>query len=247
MSEPDASLRWEGLRPEARQAMETRQYSRPPLAESLATCGVMAGQLTGDRAALADAWIPGVEIFPRSIYQQNHRGYFGEFARRGQGVAGAIGFWPDQWASARMYAPSAKGFHVHPPHIPAESDAAAWFRRLFLDEPDNFALRPYALEQWDMMFFLQGIAEMILIDERTGMHRRTMRFLIHGDDLPGSHNCAIIIPPGVAHALRTASSTDLVMVYGTSTVFDPANEGRISASVELAPLPDVWRDYTGGT
>jgi hypothetical protein len=33
------------------------------------------------------------------------------------------------------------------------------------------------------------------------------------------------------------------MVYGTSTTFVPANEGRIASSVEAAPLPAVWQEY----
>jgi len=41
-------------------------------------------------------------------------------------------------------------------------------RRLFIDEPDNYSLRRYDDEQWDVMFFLQGRAEMILCDVRGG-------------------------------------------------------------------------------
>jgi hypothetical protein len=33
------------------------------------------------------------------------------------------------------------------------------------------------------------------------------------------------------------------MVYGTSTTFVPASEGRIASSVESAPLPGPWQDY----
>ena len=144
-----------------------------------------------------------------------------------------------------MFAPSAKGFHIDPPAIPDGTSPADWFRRLFIDEPDNFALLADDREQWDMKFFIQGVAEMILIDERDGMERRTMRFLIHGDDMPGPNNVGVIIPTGRCHALRTGSSSDLVMIYGTSTVFEPASEGRIAASVELAPLPEAWRGSPG--
>jgi len=35
------------------------------------------------------------------------------------------------------------------------------------------------------------------------------------------------------------------MVYGTSTIFDPAFEGRMSSEVESAPLPEEWRKYLG--
>jgi len=35
----------------------------------------------------------------------------------------------------------------------------------------------------------------------------------------------------------------LIMVYGTSTTFNPAWEGRIESSVEKAPLPVDWVKY----
>ena len=93
------------------------------------------------------------------------------------------------------------------------------------------------------MFFVQGNAEMLLVDERAGMPRKIMRIILDGDDLRGQNNAAVVIPPGVAHAIRAETSDDLIMVYGTSTVFDPANEGRIAAGVESAPLPEDWQRY----
>ena len=115
------------------------------------------------------AWIPGVEIFARTIYPQRHRGAFGELARRDEGILAQIGFWPNQWSAARMFAWTAKGFHIHPPSIPEGTSAAEWMRRLFLDEPQNYSLRRYAEEQWDVMFVVQGVAEMILHDVRAGL------------------------------------------------------------------------------
>ena len=146
--------------------------------------------ISAGREKLAAAWIPGVEIFPRRIFAQQCRGHFGEFARQDEGVLAEIGLWPRQWATARMFSGTAKGFHIHPPHVPDGEEPAAWFRRLFLDEAKNYALRPYDREQWDVMFFAQGIAEMLLVDERDGLERRVMRFTIHGDDRPGAHNAA---------------------------------------------------------
>jgi dTDP-4-dehydrorhamnose 3,5-epimerase-like enzyme len=84
---------------------------------------------------------------------------------------------------------------------------------------------------------------MILIDERVGLPRRVMRFFIEGDDQRGPNNAAVIIPPGVAHALRVEGSRDVITVYGTSTKFNPEAEGRIAAGVESAPLPEEWRAY----
>lgn len=239
---------WRGISPEARQRLETRSYAQRNPAARLGTTGVEVREIISDDgvpAGLEQAWIPGVAVFSRKVHPQPHRGFFGELARETEGPLAAIGLWPRQWAAARMFAGTAKGFHIHPPYIPEGTDPAEWFRRLFLEEPGNTALRPYAKEQWDAMYFLQGIVEMILVDERAGMPRRVMRLTLYGDDLPGPNNAGIVIPPGVAHALRGAGSQDVLMVYGTTTTFAPANEGRLASSVETCPLPDPWLDYLG--
>ena len=237
---------WKGINPVARGQLTQRDYRADTLAGRLATTGVEAGELiAADRGVFAGAWIPGVEIFPRKIYPQRHRGTFGEFARRDEGRLAEIGLWPEQWATARMFANSAKGFHIHPPHLPDGEDPLAWFKRLYVDEPARFDLRPYDREQWDVMFFVQGIVEMLLVDERAGMERRVMRFIVEGDDHRGPHNAGVVIPPGVAHALRAEGSTDAIMVYGTSTKFDPDAEGRIAGAIETAQLPEDWARYLG--
>jgi dTDP-4-dehydrorhamnose 3,5-epimerase-like enzyme len=235
---------WNGLRENARDALTQRDYHQKSLGDRLATTGVEAGELVGaDRTTLG--WIPGVEIFARRVYPQRHRGFFGEFARRGEGDLARIGLWPKQWATATMYATTAKGFHIHPPCIPEGVDAAEWQRKLFREESENYGLRPYDREQWDVMFFVQGTVEMLLVDERAGLERRVMRLLADGDDQPGRNNVGIVIPAGVAHALRAEGSRDVIMVYGTSTSFDPAFEGRIASGVESAPLPEEWSRYLG--
>ena len=234
---------WHALKPAAHAQLTTRDYTASSLAGRLATSGVEAGELIAKRGEIDAAWIPGVEIFGRKIHPQRHRGFFGEFARMGDGALAAIGLWPRQWATARMFAGTAKGFHIHPPHIPADTSAEAWFQRLFSAEPQNFALRPYDHEQWDAMFFVQGNVEMILVDERAGLPRRVMRFLIEGDDQRGPNNAGFVIPAGVAHALRAEGSRDAIMVYGTSTEFEPTFEGRIADGIERAPLPPDWQSY----
>src|SRR5437660_1157179 len=137
---------WKGLRAEARAQLAQRDYGARSLAERVASCGVETAELLGaQRAELG--WIPGVEIFAREILPQRHRGFLGEFARQDSGTLGRIGFWPRQWASARMFAHTAKGFHIHPPHVPDGEEPARWFQRLFNDPSENFSLRPYAHEQ----------------------------------------------------------------------------------------------------
>ncbi len=237
---------WQGLAPMARHALEVRDYSVRSLAEQITEIGVDAGKLaTVDQCApgIAAVWIPGVEVFARTIYPQRHRGLFGEFARRDEGPLARIGLWPQQWSAARMFAQTAKGFHVHPPSVPGGASPDEWFRRLFLDEPENFSLRPYEEEQWDVMFFVQGRAEMILREARAGLPRRTMRLFIDGDEHRGPNNAAIVVPPGVAHAIRVEGSEDLIMVYGTSTSFQAEFEGRIASEVETAALPDSWQKF----
>lgn len=235
---------WTGLNVTAREALTQRDYSSKSLAERLATTGVEAGEIVNAvRTELA--WIPGVEIFGRKIYPQRHRGFFGEFARKEEGPLATIGLWPTQWATARMFAGTGKGFHIHPPYVPEGESAEAWFQRLYGTEPADYALRPYDREQWDAMFFVQGNVEMLLVDERVGLQRRVMRFIIEGDDRRGTNNAGVVIPAGVAHALRVEGAQDAIMVYGTSTKFEPAFEGRIADGIERAPLPEEWQRYMG--
>jgi len=245
MNKSDKNL-WQGVSEKARSALGTRDYSSGTFAEQLAGKGVEARKLAAaDRSdpELAKAWIPGVEIFSRNIYPQRQRGLFGELVRRKEGILAEIGFWPNQWSAARMFAHTSKGFHIHPPSIPEGTSATDWIQRLFIKEPRNYALRRYEKEQWDVMFFVQGMAEMILHDLRAGLPARTMRFTIDGDNRRSADNVAVVIPPGVAHAIRTESSEDLIMVYGTSTSFRPEFEGRIASDVETAPLPDSWQRF----
>ncbi len=240
----DDSL-WRGLRPEARKKLDIRNYSAPEVELRIATEGLEAGAAIANERVLkeAGAWIPGVELIFRHVHPQRHRGLFSELGREGQGRLGEIGLWPTQWAAAKMFAGSSKGFHIHPPHIPDGTTAAEWFAQLFLGEEPDYSLRRYDLEQWDVMYFLQGRLDLTLCDERDSMPRRVMRLFIDGDDRKGSNNIAVVIPPGVSHALRAEGSEDLLMVYGTSTTFDPDAEGRIASKVEELPYPPDWAAY----
>jgi dTDP-4-dehydrorhamnose 3,5-epimerase-like enzyme len=234
---------WHGLKPSANSQLGTKTYT--DAAARPAANLLEVDKFIAKRDEPGTAWIPGVEFFRRTIYPQRHRGIFGELARLDEGKLGEIGMWPRQWSAARMFAGTAKGFHIHPPHIPSGTAPEAWFKKLFVDEPRNYSQRPYDQEQWDAMFFLQGNVEMILVDERAGLPRTVMRFLIEGDDQRGPNNAAVVIPPGVAHALRVEGSRDVVTVYGTTTTFKPEAEGRIAAGVENAPLPEEWQKYLG--
>ena len=245
MSKREKNL-WEGIDTGARNALSTRNYRTASFAQELSERGVDASELVAadrNKREVQEAWIPGVEIFLRKIHPQRHRGSFGEFVRREEGILAQIGLWPKQWSAARMFAHTAKGFHVHPPSIPEDGAAADWLRRLFIDESDNYSLRCYDDEQWDVMFFLQGRAEIILCDVRAGLAKRIMRFFADGDNHRGNNNVGIVIPPGVAHAIRAEGSEDVIMVYGTSTVFHSEFEGRIASEIETAELPESWERF----
>ena len=247
MNKRDKNL-WAGLSEPAQEALFARDYTKTSLAQRLRQSGVEGGELAeADRRKpeIKRIWIPGVEIFPREIHAQPHRGTFGEFVRKDQGVLARIGLWPRQWSAARMFAHSAKGFHVHPPSIPSDTTPEKWHRRLYVTDPQKFSPRPYDNEQWDVMFFLQGRAEMILRDVRAGLPARTMRFFVDGDNHRGRNNVGIVIPPGVAHAIRSEGSEDVMMVYGTSTTFRSEFEGRIASEVETSVLPESWEKFLG--
>src|SRR5712691_3329384 len=191
---------WHALATDARDVLVERDYSAHSLGQRIAEAGVEAGQLAAANRAdpdVARTWIPGVELFARTVHPQRHRGLFGEFARRDEGALAKIGLWPQQWSAARMFAQTAKGFHIHPPSVPVDTSPNEWFQRLFIEEPENFFLRPYEEEQWDVMFFVQGRAEMILREARAGLPKRTMRLFIDGDGHRGPNNASVVIPPGV--------------------------------------------------
>jgi dTDP-4-dehydrorhamnose 3,5-epimerase-like enzyme len=243
MSKREKDL-WQGIDSGVQNALSTRNYRTASFAQELSERGVDASALAAadrNKREIKEAWIPGVELFSRTIHPQRHRGSFGEFVRRDEGILARIGFWPKQWSAARMFAQTAKGFHVHPPSIPKDAAGADWLRRVFIDEPDNYSLRRYDDEQWDAMFFLQGRAEIILCDVRAGLPRRIMRFFVDGDNHRSNNNIGIVIPPGVAHAIRAEGSEDVIMVYGTSTIFHPEFEGRIASEIEAAALPKSWQ------
>jgi len=237
---------WQGIEAGPRGDLNTRDYRTASFAQELSQRGLEASELVAadrNQRDVNEAWIPGVEIFARKIHAQHHRGLFGEFVRRDEGILARICLWPKQWSAARMFSNTAKGFHVHPPSIPKGGVAADWLRRVFIDERKNYSLRRYDDEQWDVMFFLQGRVEIILCDIRAGFPRRVMRLFVDGDNYRSNNNVGIVIPPGVAHAIRAEGTEDVIMVYGTSTVFHPEFEGRMASEVESAELPESWQRF----
>src|SRR5437762_6278525 len=108
---------WQGINARAQDALSTRNYRIESFRQELSERGVEASQLTTaerKNREIEKAWIPGVEIFSRKIHPQRHRGSFGEFVRRDEGILSQIGFWPKQWSGVRMFAQAALWFTVVP-------------------------------------------------------------------------------------------------------------------------------------
>jgi dTDP-4-dehydrorhamnose 3,5-epimerase-like enzyme len=234
---------WNGIRDSTKSELETRSYDVGDLSISMSTSGVPASDLVASRSVLDPAWIPGVEIFPRTVHRQKGRGVFSELVRTQDATLSRIGLSLLQWSSALMHRESCKGFHIHPPFIPEGWVSESWFQHLFVTYADQYHLRVYQKEQWDVMFILTSICELILVDERKGLPRRVMRFTVSGDCHIGPDNVGVIIPPGVGHALKNIGSDELIMVYGTSTTFNPDWEGRIVSQIETSNLPEDWINY----
>ncbi len=63
---PDPNL-WQALKPEALDALESRDYTKKAVAEALSSSGVEAAKLL-DRDGLEDVWIPGSKFFPAAFF-----------------------------------------------------------------------------------------------------------------------------------------------------------------------------------
>ncbi|PYL06405.1 MAG: hypothetical protein DME34_09050 [Verrucomicrobia bacterium] len=86
--------RWSGLNAEAQRALAARDYKAGSFAQQVAGAGVDAGELAAAsrrKPEVKRIWIPGVEIFSRNVHSQRHRGVFGEFVRRDEGILSKIG------------------------------------------------------------------------------------------------------------------------------------------------------------
>jgi dTDP-4-dehydrorhamnose 3,5-epimerase len=79
-------------------------------------------------------------------------------------------------------------------------------------------------QQTDWWYVAAGVLKVALHDTRAGSptQRETMEFLL-GEDHAAR---AVRIPPGVAHGYRCVTGPASV-IYVTSRVYDPADEGRI--------------------
>jgi dTDP-4-dehydrorhamnose 3,5-epimerase-like enzyme len=80
------------------------------------------------------------------------------------------------------------------------------------------------------MFFVQGRVEMILRDVREGFRSRIMHFFIDGDNHRGPNNVAVVIPPGVAHALRVEGSEDASWFTARARILNRRSKAGLRAT-----------------
>ena len=78
-----------------------------------------------------------------------------------------------------------------------------------------------------------------------GLPRRVMRFLIEGDDHRGPNNAGVVIPAGVAHALRVEGADGCHHGLRHQHLSSSRRfEGRIADGLERAPLDAAWERVT---
>src|SRR5437773_11515996 len=139
MSKDEENL-WQGIEASARDALVVRDYETGSFAQRLRSPGVEAGELMAvnrRQPEVKRTWIAGDDIFARKIFAQLHRGSFGEFVCRNTGALAKIGLWSTQGSAARTLARTAKGFHVHPPSLPADTTSETWHGRSYIRQPQN--------------------------------------------------------------------------------------------------------------
>ena len=107
---------------EAQAALATRDYRSRHFPASVGGSGPGSGQARLGRSESRPrcarrgfrAWKFSRARFIRSVIAARLASLRGAM----KACSRQIGFWPAQWAAARMFAQTAKGFHIHPPSIP---------------------------------------------------------------------------------------------------------------------------------
>lgn len=92
--------------------------------------------------------------------------------------------------------------------------------------------------QVDWWYVATGMLKVVLCDRRHGSSTlgETVEFLM-GDNQPA---CVLRVPPGVAHGCKAIGGT-VNLLYVTSRIYDPADEGRIPHDD-----PVIGYDWTAG-
>ena len=92
--------------------------------------------------------------------------------------------------------------------------------------------------QWDMWFFVRGMAQVVLYDLRPASptHRQT-NVVVMGERAPG----LLAIPSGVAHGYRVLGNEPAGLLYHTTEAYDPSDPDE-----ERIPFddPTIGFDWT---
>ena len=96
------------------------------------------------------------------------------------------------------------------------------------------------------MFFLQGRVEMILCDVRARFAAARHAILHRWRQSSRQQQCGSgRFHPASRTRFASKGAEDVIMVYGTSTIFHPEFEGRIASEIESAELPESWQKFLG--
>lgn len=92
--------------------------------------------------------------------------------------------------------------------------------------------------QWDVWFFVSGMAQTVLYDlrEAAPTHGRT-QVIYMGE----RHPRVVAIPPGVAHGYRVLGAEPAALLYHTTEHYDPADPDEYRIPFDDAAIGFDWR------
>jgi len=96
--------------------------------------------------------------------------------------------------------------------------------------------------QTDWWYLALGVIEAVLYDNRaeSKTYKNKLQLRLSGENCPEEQNSSLVrIPPGVLHGLKVISDS-AHLIYVTSHVYDPEDEGRIPFNDP--DIPHDWGD-----
>lgn len=125
--------------------------------------------------------------------------------------------WPDDRGYFLEVARIGQGPAAHFPPETTQISAA-------LSYPGTIKAFHYHLHQTDFWVPAQGMFQVVLVDLRKGSRTFGLRNTLYVGAL---RPWQIIIPPGVGHGYKVVGENAAMLVYVTSRIYDPKDEGRI--------------------
>lgn len=96
-----------------------------------------------------------------------------------------------------------------------------------LSYPGTIKAFHYHLKQTDFWVPVAGMLQVALVDLRRGSRTFGLRNTLYVGAL---RPWQIVIPPGVGHGYKVVGDQSATLVYVTSRIYDPKDEGRIAHS-----------------